>query len=112
MLPNNQQEVLEKAINAIYRETGLRLEIIELEKKDQQFGIDAILGIEGYEPLQFAAENWAKQKEPYDARTLMEAAIAARRPEAARPALEWMRATGYEEARYRALALRLESGAK
>jgi len=62
MLPNNQQEVLEKAINAIYRETGLRLEIIELEKKDQQFGIDAILCIEGYEPLQFAAEikQWAQ----------------------------------------------------
>jgi len=62
MLPVNQQEVLEKAINAIYREAGVRLEIIELEKKDQQFGIDAILGIEGYEPLQFAAEikQWAQ----------------------------------------------------
>ena len=45
MLPVNQQEVLEKAINAIYREAGVRLEIIELEKKDQQFGIDALLGI-------------------------------------------------------------------
>ncbi len=62
MLPDNEQLILEKAINAIYRETGLRLEIIELQKKEQQFRIDAVLGIKGYEPLQFAAEikQWAQ----------------------------------------------------
>ena len=42
----------------------------------------------------------------------MEAALAAGEPAAARGALDWMRATGYEEPRYRALAARLEGGAK
>lgn len=62
MLAKNEQLVLEKAITALYREAGLRLEIIEFEKEQQQIRIDAILGIEGYEPLQFAAEikQWAQ----------------------------------------------------
>ncbi len=62
--------------------------------------------------LRLAQENWATQREPRDARALMEAALAAGEPAAARGALDWMRATGYEEPRYRALAARLEGGAK
>lgn len=57
--------------------------------------------------LALAAENWRSQREPRDARILMETALAAAKYEAARPALDWMRATGYEDPRYRALAERL-----
>jgi hypothetical protein len=53
--------------------------------------------------LELAAEAWRVQREPRDARMLMEAAIAANKPEAARPALEWLQATGYEDPRYRSL---------
>ncbi|MBI4290071.1 MAG: hypothetical protein HY661_01170 [Betaproteobacteria bacterium] len=53
--------------------------------------------------VELAKENWTAQREPSDARVLLEAAIAANRPEAARPALEWLQATGYEDPRYRAL---------
>ena len=54
--------------------------------------------------LVHAADNWKRQREPRDALVLMQAALAAGKPEAAKPALDWMSRTGYEEARYRALA--------
>jgi hypothetical protein len=57
--------------------------------------------------LELATEDWKVQREPRDARVLMEAAIAMKRPAAAQGALDWMRATGYQEPRYRALAERL-----
>lgn len=63
MLPENDQTLLEQAIVAIYREAGLRLEIIEVNQEENNFRIDAILGVKGYEPIQFAAEikRWAQQ---------------------------------------------------
>ena len=54
--------------------------------------------------LVHAADNWKRQREPRDALVLMQAALAAGKPEAARPALDWMSRTGYEEPRYRAFA--------
>jgi len=40
---------------------------------------------------------------------LLEAAIAANDPAAARPALEWLARTGYEDPRLRRLAAQLEA---
>lgn len=57
--------------------------------------------------LAHARSNYAVQKEPRDAETLMRAALAARQPDAARPALEWLRASGYEDPAMQALAGRL-----
>lgn len=54
--------------------------------------------------VQLAAEDWRVQREPRDARFLMEAALEARDAAAARPALAWMEKTGYEDPLYRALA--------
>lgn len=53
------------------------------------------LRVEGDAPraLALAQENWKVQREPADARVLLEAAVAAKRPDAAAPALEWLRAT-------------------
>ncbi len=62
--------------------------------------------------LEAARENWKTQREPRDARVLMEAALAAGDAAAARDALDWMARTGYEEPRYRALAERLRGAAK
>ncbi len=44
--------------------------------------------------LATAQANWQVQREPADARILMEAALAARRPRVAQPALDWFHANG------------------
>jgi predicted Zn-dependent protease len=49
--------------------------------------------------LELASRNWEVQREPWDARLLLAAAHAAGRPHAADPVREWMRATGFEDAR-------------
>lgn len=54
--------------------------------------------------LALAVANWEVQREPYDARVLLEAAVAARRVEAAQPALEWLERSRYEDPRLAALA--------
>jgi hypothetical protein len=59
--------------------------------------------------LALARENWTLQREPRDARVLLEAAIAANDPAAARPALEWLARTGSEDPRLRRLAVQLEA---
>lgn len=46
--------------------------------------------------LQLAVANWQVQKEPLDARILLECAIAAGRPDAAAPVVRWIRETGLE----------------
>lgn len=59
--------------------------------------------------LELATRNFAVQREPADARVLLEAALAARAPQAARPALDWLAANGVEGMALRALATRLEA---
>lgn len=59
--------------------------------------------------LGLAAANWEVQREPADARVLLEAALAARSPGAARAALEWVDATHLAWPRLRALAAALRS---
>ena len=57
--------------------------------------------------LALAQENWSLQREPRDAQLLLESALAARAPAAARPALEWLAATRFEDPRLAALAAAL-----
>jgi Tfp pilus assembly protein PilF len=49
------------------------------------------------EALRLAQSNWRVQREPRDARVLLEAAIATRQPEAAQPALDWLAQTHIED---------------
>lgn len=53
--------------------------------------------------LALAGENYQVQREPRDARILLEAAVAAREPAAAGPARAWLRSSGFEDARLRHL---------
>jgi hypothetical protein len=46
-----------------------------------------------------ARDNYAVQREPRDARILLEAAIAAKDSASAEPAREWLRTSGFEDAR-------------
>ena len=55
------------------------------------------------EALRLAAENYAVQREPRDARILLEAAIAAQDAAAAQAVRDWLRSSGFEDARLRRL---------
>ena len=62
------------------------------------------LGNDPFRALALAQENWTQQREPDDARVLLESALAARQPQAARPALDWVKRTGHEDPIIRRLA--------
>ena len=55
------------------------------------------------EALRLASENYRVQREPRDARILLEAAIAAQDPAAAQAVRDWLRSSGFEDARLRRL---------
>jgi hypothetical protein len=59
--------------------------------------------------LERALANWAIQREPIDARLVLEAALAAGDSEAARPVLQWLAENAVEHAELRRLAERLRS---
>ena len=61
----------------------------------------------GPEALRLAQANWSVQHEPWDARTLLEAALAAGDQIAARPVLEWLETARLEDGQIRALAAQL-----
>ena len=69
------------------------------------------LWIEGHpaEALALARANWEVQREPADARILLEAADAAHDPAAAAPVVAWVRSSGIEDPTLRALAARCEA---
>jgi predicted Zn-dependent protease len=56
------------------------------------------------EALRLAVANWQVQREPKDARILLEAALAARNAEAAKPVLDLLAATGMENPQLHKLA--------
>ncbi len=60
--------------------------------------------------LELAVANWAIQREPYDARILLEAAVAARNPVAAQPVLDWLAQSRHEDPQLAALAKALTGG--
>lgn len=57
--------------------------------------------------LDLASRNYLDQKEPRDAEILMRAALAAKQPRAAVPALDWLRTSKYEDPALKALADKL-----
>jgi tetratricopeptide (TPR) repeat protein len=58
--------------------------------------------------LELARANWQVQKEPLDARILLECAIAADQPEAAAEIVHWVRETGLESLAIAALVKKVE----
>ena len=60
------------------------------------------------EALKLALANWAVQREPRDARILLEAALAAPNSAAAQPALDMLKSTALEDVQLQRLAARIE----
>ncbi len=58
--------------------------------------------------LDLALENWARQREPKDVRLVLAAALAANRPDAVRPLLQWLETTGLQDNRFRVSLHRLQ----
>jgi predicted Zn-dependent protease len=78
------------------------------EQEAARFALD----IEGdpARALQLATSNYTVQKEPRDAEILMRAALAAKQPAAAQPAVEWFRRNGYQDPAMQKLVQQLEAG--
>ena len=76
------------------------------QKEESRFAL-AIQG-DAARALVLAKQNYAVQKEPADARILLEAALAARQPAAAQPVLDWLASSGVESVVLRALAGQLK----
>ena len=65
------------------------------EQEESRFSLHMLNRPE--EALRLAQSNWRVQREPRDARVLLEAAFALRRPEAAQPVLDWMAQSHIED---------------
>jgi tetratricopeptide (TPR) repeat protein len=77
------------------------------EQEAARFALD----VEGNaaQAVDLATRNYQDQKEPRDAEILMRAALAAKQPRAASPAIGWLRANKYEDPRLAALAGQLST---
>jgi len=75
------------------------------EQEAARFALD----IEGnaVKAVALASKNYALQKEPRDAEILMRAALAARQPKEAQPAIDWLRNSGYQDPSFAQLAAQL-----
>ena len=76
------------------------------QKEESRFA----LGVQGQaaRALVLAGQNFATQREPADARILLEAALAAKQPAAAQPALQWLADSGHDGVLLNELARQLK----
>ncbi|MGS0755089.1 hypothetical protein ACVBEH_10475 [Roseateles sp. GG27B] len=75
------------------------------QKEEARFAL-ALLG-QPARAVQLASQNYQLQREPADARILLEAALAAKQPAAAAPVLAWMASSGVESQALQALAAQM-----
>jgi tetratricopeptide (TPR) repeat protein len=77
------------------------------EKEEARFAL-AVLE-QPQRALALARQNYAVQREPADARVLLEAALAARQADAAAPVLQWLASSGIESVALQSLARQLKA---
>jgi tetratricopeptide (TPR) repeat protein len=100
---------------ALARELGARFDAARLRgdtthRKEESRYVRAFGGAVGTaNALKLATENFAEQREPADARILLEAAIAAKQPAAAEPVVQWMAKSGIASVALKKLASQLAS---
>ena len=101
------------AAATLARDLGARFDAARMRgdsshRKEESRFMLAVLG-QPAAALELARANYAQQREPADARLLLEAALAARQPAAAEPALKWLAESGIESVALKALAAQLGS---
>lgn len=94
-------------------ELGARFDAARLRgdtthRKEESRYVRALLG-DTARALALGQQNWAEQREPADARILLEAALAARNLPAAQPVLDWMSSSGIESVALQNLATQLKA---
>lgn len=77
------------------------------EQEESRFTLEVLKQPE--EALRLAQSNWRLQREPRDARAVLEAALAAQKPAAAKPVIDWLAETGIEDWYLRKLAAQFAS---
>jgi Tfp pilus assembly protein PilF len=82
-------------LSARYQAAGMRGDTVH-QQEESRFDLQVFN--DAKRALMLAAENWKVQKEPRDARVLLEAARAAREPEAAAPVMAWLESSHIEDA--------------
>lgn len=97
-LPQAKQRV--DTLAARYAAARLRGDTVH-EQEEARFLL--ALGRDPEQALALASNNWTLQREPRDARVLLEAAIAARKPGPAAPVVEWFDSNRVEDVRLAAL---------
>lgn len=94
------------ALAARFEAARLRGDTVH-QKEEARFALH-VLG-DAARALPLAAANFEVQREPADARLLLEAALATKQPASAAPALKWLRESRIESQRMQALAARIEA---
>jgi hypothetical protein len=94
------------ALKARFDAAALRGDKLHLQE-EARFNLH-LLG-EKDKALALAQENWKLQREPRDARVLLEAALAANHPRAAKEALDWLERSGHEDPVLREIAAKLKA---
>ncbi len=99
--PAAGERTLRRQFRLRLAESGLRGESVH-QREEALYQLR--LAHDATKALALAQANWQLQREPIDARLLLQAAAAAGQPEAARPVLEWMARTRIEDVRLEAAA--------
>ena len=94
-----------EALVARFEAAALRGERLHLAEESR---MHLALLNEPAKALALGREDWRTQREPRDARAVLEAAVAARDPAAAAPVLDWLRSSRHEDPVLRALAAQLQ----
>jgi hypothetical protein len=107
-----EQQLGARELAASVRELRARFAASRMRGERLHLGEEARFALafgDAAEALALAAENFSLQREPRDARVLLEAALAARDRAAAQPALALLERSRLEDARLRALAARVRA---
>lgn len=106
-----EQRLGSAQLNAHVEELQARFQAARLRGDELHLGNEARFTLHllnnPTEALDLGLQNWAVQREPIDARLVLEAALAAAHPESAQPVLKHLAQTGLEDVRLANLARRL-----
>ena len=105
-LPTAEQ--LSRTLAARYGAAQLRGDTVH-QQEEARFAL--AVEHDASKALDLALKNWVVQREPRDARIVLEAALAAKQPAAAQPVLEWLSSSGIEDRTLLQLAQKIKGAA-